>query len=66
MVARIRERINMLERTSLAHMGRRGFVARTLELVAYPYMIVYHVDDARREVVVLSIVHGARNRDEQT
>ncbi|MBI5909302.1 MAG: type II toxin-antitoxin system RelE/ParE family toxin [Betaproteobacteria bacterium] len=63
MVARIRDRINGLELNSLAHMGRLGFVAGTLELVEYPYLIIYQVHDARREVVVLSIMHGARDRE---
>ena len=65
MVSRISDRINALELDSLAHMGRIGFVAGTLELVEYPYIIIYRVDDARREVDVLAIVHGARNRDER-
>jgi plasmid stabilization system protein ParE len=44
-------------------MGRPGFVEGTLELVEYPYLIIYRVDDARREVVVLTIMHQARNRE---
>ena len=64
MVARIRDRINGLELDSLAHMGRLGYVEGTLELVEYPYLIIYLVDEARREVVVLSIMHGARNRED--
>jgi plasmid stabilization system protein ParE len=62
MVSRIRDRINGLEIDALAHMGRPGFVNGTLELVEYPYLIIYRVDDERRDVVVLSIMHGARNR----
>ena len=65
MVARIRDRINLLELDSLARMGRPGFVEGTLELVEYPYLIIYRVDDSRREVVVLAIMHGARNRDSE-
>lgn len=61
-VTRIRERINALELDALAHMGRPGFVEGTLELVEYPYLIIYRVDDSVREVVVLSIIHGARDR----
>ena len=64
-VSRIRDRINALELDSLAHMGRLGFVEGTLELVEYPYLIIYRVDDARREVVVLSIMHGAREREQE-
>lgn len=61
-VSRIRDRIDGLELDSLAHMGRLGFVEGTLELVEYPYLIIYQVDDFHREVVVLAIVHGARSR----
>jgi toxin ParE1/3/4 len=65
MAARIRDRINMLELDSLAHMGRVGFVEGTLEIVEHPYIIVYRVDEPRSEVVVLAIVHGARNPEER-
>jgi plasmid stabilization system protein ParE len=63
MISRIRDRINGLELDSLAHMGRFGFVEGTLELVESPYLIIYRVDDARREVNVLAILHGARDRE---
>jgi toxin ParE1/3/4 len=63
MVSRIRERINLLELDALAHMGRPGFVKGTRELVEYPYIIVYRVFDERGEIVVLSIVHGAQDRE---
>jgi toxin ParE1/3/4 len=63
MVARIRDRIGRLELDALAHMGRPGFVAGTRELVESPYIIVYSVDDERGEIVVLSIVHGAQDRE---
>jgi plasmid stabilization system protein ParE len=66
MVAQIRDRINTLELTSLAHMGRLGFVEGTLELVEYPYIIIYRVDDSRREVNIISIVHGARDPKDRT
>ena len=63
MVGSIRDRINLLETDELAHMGRPGLVQGTRELVEYPYIIVYRVDDDVGEVVVLSIVHGARDRE---
>lgn len=63
LVASIRERINFLETDELAHMGRPGLVEGTRELIEYPYIIVYKVDDKKAKVVVLSIVHGARDRD---
>ena len=62
-VSTIRDRINVLETDELAHMGRPGLVAGTRELVEYPYIIVYQVDDERREVTVISIAHGAQDRD---
>ena len=65
MVDRIRERINLLELDALSHMGRPGLVEGTRELVEHPYVIVYKVFDERREILVLSIFHGARQRREQ-
>ena len=62
MVARIRDRISLLELDSLAHMGRPGTVPGTRELIEYPYIIVYRVDDERREITVIAIFHGAQNR----
>jgi len=44
MVAKIRDRINLLEIDSLAKMGRPGLVTGTRELIEYPYIIVYEVD----------------------
>jgi plasmid stabilization system protein ParE len=60
--ARIKARVNALELDSLSHMGRFGAVEGTLELIEYPYIIIYRVDDERREVRIISIVHGARDR----
>jgi addiction module RelE/StbE family toxin len=62
-VSRIRERIRRLELDVLAHMGRPGLVEGTRELVENPYIIVYKVFDERREILVLSIVHGAQDRE---
>jgi len=63
MIARIRDRINLLELNALARMGRSGFVPGTLELVEYPYIIVYRVLQAERVIEIVSIVHGARDRN---
>lgn len=63
MLSRIRDQINLLELDNVAHMGRPGFVGGTRELIEYPYIIIYSVDDGRHEIVVLSIVHGARERE---
>jgi plasmid stabilization system protein ParE len=43
-------------------MGHPGLVPGTRELVENPYIIVYKIVEARREVHVLSVVHGARER----
>ena len=52
-----------LELPELAHMGRPGFVEGTRELLEWPYFIVYKVLEDREEIVVLSVVHGARDRE---
>jgi toxin ParE1/3/4 len=63
MLSRIRDRISFLEIDALAHMGRPGLVTGTRELIEYPYIIVYTVEDRAREIVVLAIMHGAQDRD---
>ena len=63
MVVRIRDRISFLEIDALAHMGRPGLVVDTRELIEKPYIIVYRVDNQRREVVVLAILHAAQGRN---
>lgn len=62
MVSRIRDRISLLEIDGLAHMGRRGLVAGTRELIEYPFIIVYTVDEGRGEITVLAMLHGAQHR----
>jgi toxin ParE1/3/4 len=62
MVAQIRDRINLLEIDSLAHMGRPGLDPGTRELIEYPYIVVYEVCETRAEVEVLAIVRGAQDR----
>jgi addiction module RelE/StbE family toxin len=62
MISRIRDRISFLELDSLAHMGRPGIVSDTRELIEYPYIVVYRVDDQRREVLILAVLHGAQDR----
>jgi addiction module RelE/StbE family toxin len=63
MVSRIRDQISFLEIDALAHTGRPGMVAGTRELIEYPYIIVYQVEDDSRQVVVLGIFHGAQKRE---
>jgi len=43
-------------------MGRPGLVEGTRELIEGPYIIVYKVFDDRGEIVIVSVVHGARDR----
>jgi len=52
-----------LESPELTHMGRPGLVEGTRELVEWPYIIVYKVYEDREEVVIVSIVHGAQDRE---
>jgi toxin ParE1/3/4 len=63
LIRRVRDRISLLEVDALARMGRAGTVSDTLELIEYPYIIVYRVHDARKEVEVVAIMHGARDRE---
>ncbi|MCC6984298.1 MAG: type II toxin-antitoxin system RelE/ParE family toxin [Bauldia sp.] len=62
MISRLREGMGQLLVPETTRMGRRGRVRGTRELLEQPYIIVYEVDDRREEVVVLSIVHTARDR----
>ena len=61
-IARIEEKVMQLAIPELAHMGRPGLVEGTRELIEGPYIIVYQVHEEREEVVIVSIVHGARDR----
>jgi hypothetical protein len=61
MIARIEARVGLLATPGLAYMGRPGRDEGTHELVEAP--IVYEVHEERSEIVVLSVVHGARNRE---
>jgi len=63
MVAAIRDRIDFLETLELTHMGRPGLIEGTRELIEYPYIVVYEVYEDRGEVMVLSIVYGAQDRE---
>ena len=49
----------------LAHMGRPGLVEGTRELLEWPYIIAYKIHDDRDEVVIVSVVHGARDREDR-
>jgi toxin ParE1/3/4 len=63
LIARIEAKVMRLALPELAHMGQPGFVEGTRELLEWPYIIVYKVLEDREEIVVLSVVHGARDRE---
>jgi toxin ParE1/3/4 len=65
MVARIEAKVMQLEIPELTDMGRPGLVEGTRELLEHPYIIVYEVREDRDEIVILSIVHGARDRESE-
>src|SRR3954447_15514511 len=65
LIARIETKVMRLENRELMHMGRPGLVEGTRELLEWPYMIVYKVDEVRQEVVVVSVAHGAQDRDSE-
>ncbi len=62
-VRALRARMNGILLPELAHSGRPGFIAGTRELIEWPYIIVYIVDEKRTTVTILGVVHGARGRD---
>jgi plasmid stabilization system protein ParE len=62
LVSRIFDKAERLGSPELTEMGRPGLDPGTRELIEYPYIIVYEVHPERGEIVVLSIVHGARDR----
>jgi toxin ParE1/3/4 len=62
LLRRIRERIERLATPGLSHMGRFGMVAGTRELVEAPYVIVYHVDEGRRQIVIVAVMHARQDR----
>ena len=60
----LRQRMNSILLPELVNIGRRGRKTGTRELVEWPYIIVYKVDDDREVVTILTVVHGARHRAE--
>lgn len=55
-------RINRLEHPGLSHIGRPGLVEGTRELVVPPYIIVYELNEGEGEIIILAVMHGARDR----
>lgn len=62
LVNRIFEKVERLTTPELIDMGRPGSDSGTRELVEYPYIIVYEVHDDRGMIVVLAVMHGARDK----
>ena len=58
----LRQRMNSIVLPELVNIGRPGRKKGTRELVEWPYIIVYKVDDAHHAVTILAAVHGARDR----
>jgi plasmid stabilization system protein ParE len=48
--------------TGFGEIGRPGRIRGTREIVEHPYVIVDRFDPIRNEIVVLSVIHGARRR----
>jgi plasmid stabilization system protein ParE len=46
----------------LEHMGRKGKIEGTRELSEAPYIIVYRANEERQEVIILAVLHAARDR----
>jgi toxin ParE1/3/4 len=65
MVDRIEAKVMQLAMPQLAQMGRPGLIGGTRELIEWPYIIVYRVNEERDEIIVLSVVHGAQDRKAQ-
>lgn len=63
MIARIEAKVMRLETPELTNMGRPGLVRGTRELIEHPYVIVYRVDEAADEIVIVAVVHGAKDRE---
>jgi toxin ParE1/3/4 len=65
LILRIEAKVMRLESPQVTHMGRPGLVEGTRELLEWPYIIVYKVYQDRDEIVVVSVVHGAQDREKR-
>lgn len=61
-VRRIRARIGRLLLPGFADMGRPGRAKGTRELVEAPYIVVYAVDEERKEISIIAIFHSRQDR----
>ena len=58
----IKRHVNRVAATGFGAIGKPGRIRGTRELVHGRYIVVYAVDEAADELLVISIVHGARRR----
>lgn len=63
LINRIFDRVERLKVPELTHMGRIGRDPGTHELIVEPFIIVYEVREREGQVRVISVMHGARERD---
>jgi toxin ParE1/3/4 len=63
MIARIEAKVMRLVTPGLTRMGRPGLVEGTRELLEWPYIIVYEIRQEDDEIVIVSVMHGARYRE---
>ena len=61
-IERLLHRMRLLLDLGMERLGRPGREEGTRELVERPYIIVYEVDEANEEIVVLAVVHGRKKR----
>lgn len=59
-VRTLRGRMNDVLLPELVNIGRPGRSKGTRELVEWPYIIVYTVNEERSVVTIVGVVHGAR------
>ena len=61
-MARIESTVYKLSTPKISHIGHKGTIVNTLEIVERPYIIVYKVDEKKSEIVILAVIHTARDR----
>ncbi len=64
LIARIEAKVSQLATPELTYMGRPGLIEGTRELLEWPY-IVYQVYEDLAEIVIVSVVHGAQDREKE-
>jgi addiction module RelE/StbE family toxin len=61
-IARIESTVRKLAHPAFSHMGHAGLVRDTFEILQRPYVIVYKINKRKQEIIILAVVHGARDR----